>query len=87
MKRRLQLTTGAPAILTFLIINAIFIAACVWLIILQPGWLVWAGFIAAWCAADVWLSRGIDLKWWHWALLITALLAIDLVALRILGQI
>lgn len=71
----------------FLIINALFTAACIWLIVLQPGWLVWTGFIAAWCAVDLWFAKEIHLSAWHWALLIAALVAIDLVALRILGQI
>ena len=71
----------------FLVINAIFIALCVWLIVLQPSWLVWAGFIAVWCLADVWFAKAIHLAWWHWALLISALIVVDLVALRILGQI
>ncbi len=70
----------------FLIANAIFMAACVWLIVLQPGWMVWAGFIAAWCLADFWFAKDIELAWWHWALFFAVLIAIDLVALRILGQ-
>ncbi len=71
----------------FVIVNLVFIALCVWLIVLQPGWLAWIGFIAVWCLADTWFAKSISLSWWHWALLIAALVAIDLVALRILGQI
>ena len=71
----------------FLIVNAVLIAACVWLIILQPSGLVWTAFIAAWCAADLWFAKDIHLSWWHWALVIAVFIAIDLIALRILGQI
>lgn len=71
----------------FVIVNAIFMAACVWLIVLQPGWLVWVAFIALWCAVDYWVVKDIELAWWHWAIFFTVLFAIDLVALRILGQI
>lgn len=73
--------------LTFLIINAIFLAIFIWLVVLQPGWLVWAIFIAVWCVADVWFAKDIHLKWWHWAGIIALLCVIDLIALRILGQI
>ena len=71
----------------FLIVNAIFIALCVWLIILQPSWIIWSGVIIAWCVADLWLAKDLHLAWWYWALVIAVLIAIDLVALRILGQI
>jgi len=71
----------------FLIINALFIAACIWLIVIQPGWGVWVGFITAWCVADFWCAKDMHLSWWHWGLLFSVLIAIDLVALRILGQI
>lgn len=73
--------------LIFVVVNVLFVAAFVWLIILQPGWPAWVAFIAAWCVADFWFAKEIHLMWWHWALLIAALIAVDLVALRILGQI
>lgn len=78
---------GASPMKLFLIANAIFVAAFLWLIVLQPGWVVWAGFIALWCVIDLWISKDMHLAWWHWVIFIAVLIAIDLVALRILGQI
>lgn len=71
----------------FIIANIIFLALCLWLILTEAAWWVWALVIALWFATDAWFARGLELAWWHWALLIIALCAVDLFALRILGQI
>lgn len=71
----------------FLAVNVAFVAVFVGLAIYQPpiwGWLV---FIGTWCLADYILARDIHLAWWHWVLLVGILAIVDVVVLRLTGQI
>ena len=71
----------------FLAVNAAFILVFVGLAIFQPpvwGWLV---FIGAWCLADYILAKDIHLAWWHWVVLVLILVIVDVIVLRLTGQI
>ena len=71
----------------FLAVNAAFVLVFVGLAIMGPplwGWLV---FIGTWCLADYILAKDIHLAWWHWVLLVLILAIVDVVVLRLTGQI
>ena len=71
----------------FLAVNAAFVLVFVGLAIVQPPLSVWLVFIGTWCLADYILAKDIHLAWWHWVLLVAILAIVDVVVLRLTGQI
>lgn len=65
--------------LILVIVNMIF-AALLGAFLLIPvvsNW-AWLILIVSWCVAEGWLSKNPALKWWHFALVFTALGCVEL---------
>lgn len=48
------------------------------------AWWIWYIYFAVWTWIEYRIAKNIKLKWWHWALIIVAILAIDLILLEII---
>ena len=45
----------------------------------------WTAFIVMWTWAEIHFAKNIHLKYWHWALIILGLSALDIIILYFLG--
>ena len=47
-------------------------------------WWIWYIYFAIWTLIEYKVAKNIGLKWWHWIIIIVAIISIDLIVLELI---
>ena len=73
-------------IINFSIIMVVFTIGMVIMLIYDVSvWWIWYIYFAVWTIAEVKIAKNMHLKWWHWALIITGILLLDVLIVELVG--
>ena len=69
----------------FVIVMVVFtIGMAILLFYDVSAWWIWYIYLAIWTLVELKIAKNIKFKWWHWALIITAILLIDWIVLELI---
>ncbi len=72
----------------FVIVMVIFtIGMAILLFYDVRAWWIWYIYFAVWTLIEWKIAKNIKLKWWHWTLIILAILSIDWIVLELIEYI
>lgn len=68
----------------FVLIMVVFTLGMALLLFYEvSAWWIWYIYFAVWTILEIRVAKNINLKWWHWALIIVAILSIDWIVLEV----
>ena len=72
----------------FVLIMVVFTLGMALLIFYDVStWWIWYIYFAVWTLLELLVAKNIKLKWWHWVLIIAAILFVDWIVLEIVEYI
>ena len=72
----------------FIFVMVVFTIGMALLLFFEVGtWWIWYIYLAVWTLIEYRIAKNIELKWWHWILIICAILAIDWIVLELIDYI
>jgi len=67
----------------FVYVMVIFTIGMALLLFFEVGaWYIWYIYFAVWTLIEYRIAKNIKLKWWHWILIITAIVLVDILVLE-----
>lgn len=51
------------------------------------SWWIWYLYFGIWTLIELKIAKNINLKWWHWVLIITAIIAVDWMVLELIDYV
>lgn len=68
----------------FVLIMVVFTLGMALLLFYEvSAWWIWYIYFAVWTILEIRVAKNISLKWWHWFLIIVAILGIDWIVLEV----
>ncbi|MBT8253106.1 MAG: hypothetical protein KJN68_03980 [Bacteroidia bacterium] len=66
-----------------LVMIAFTIGMAIMLFYEVSAWWIWYLYFIVWTVIEVRIAKNIKLKWWHWVLIVIAILVVDLIVLEL----